>query len=74
MSQTIESQSTDKQQAIQQEGLWSYIGTVLISMMFPITVLFQGPRYLIRREYWKGILLFAIVAIELIIVFSYLEL
>jgi hypothetical protein len=72
MSQS-EMTPVSEQQATQKTGIGSYISDVLLSMMFPITVLYHGTKYLIKGEHLKGILLFVIVAIELIVAFSVLE-
>jgi hypothetical protein len=63
-----------EQQVAKKSGIGSYLSDALLSMMFPITVLYYGTRYLLKGEYLKGILLFAIVAVELIVVFSVTDL
>ena len=48
----------------------SYLSDQFISIVFPIAALWYGPKYLINREYIKGIIILAIFAIELYIIFS----
>ena len=62
-----------EQLAKEKEGIGSYIFNIVLSMLFPIVMLWYGPKYLIKGEYLKGILLILIVAVELIIVYSYLS-
>jgi hypothetical protein len=39
-------------------------------MLFPFVALWYGPKYLLKGEYVKGIVLILIVAVELAIVLS----
>jgi len=54
----------------EKEGIGSYIGNVVLSMLFPFVTLWYGPKYLLKGEYVKGIVLILIVAVELTIVLS----
>ncbi len=50
----------------------SYLSDQFISIIFPFAALWYGPKYLIKREYLKGVIILAIFAIELYIIFSVL--
>lgn len=52
------------------ESIGSYIGNVILAMLFPFVVLWYGPKYLLKGEYIKGIMIILIVVIELIVVNS----
>jgi hypothetical protein len=52
------------------ETLGSYIGNVILCMLFPIVVLWYGPKYLLNQEYVKGIVIILIVVVELIVLNS----
>lgn len=52
------------------ETIGAYVGNVILSMLFPFMVLWYGPKYLLKGEYIKGIVIILIVAVELIIVNS----
>jgi len=43
----------------------AYLSDVVVSMLFPVWVLWLGPRYLLRGELLKGIVLILIVAVEM---------
>ena len=43
----------------------AYLNDVVLSMLFPVWVLWLGPRYLLRGELLKGIVLILIVAVEM---------
>jgi hypothetical protein len=55
------------------ETIGGFIGNLVLSMLFPIWALWYGPKYLIKGEYIKGLVLIAIVAAELIAVFSIMD-
>lgn len=52
------------------ETLGSYIGNVILCMLFPFVVLWYGPKYLLNQEYVKGIVIILIVVVELMLVNS----
>ena len=54
------------------ETIGSYLSDQFISIIFPIAALWYGPKYLIKKEYVKGVIILAIFAIELYIIFSVL--
>ena len=54
----------------EKEGIGSYIGNVVLSMLCPIVALWYGPRYLLKGEFVKGIVLILVVAGGLAIVLS----
>ena len=48
----------------------SYISDQIISVLFPIAALWYGPKYLIKGDYLKGVIILVIFAIELYFIFS----
>ena len=50
------------------DSIGEFIGNLVISMLFPVAMLWFGPRYLIKGKYVKGIIIIVIVATEFIIV------
>ena len=52
------------------ETVGAYIANVLLSMLFPFMALWYGPKYLLKGELMKGIVIMLIVAAELIVVYS----
>jgi hypothetical protein len=68
------SQSTNETASQEnKEGIGGFIGNLVLSMLFPIWALWYGPKYLIKGEYVKGILLIVIVAVEFIVVLSIMD-
>jgi len=68
--QRAEEQQSQEKAKEEKEGIGSYIFNLVLSMMFPVVALWYGPKYLIKGEYVKGVLLLGIVAVELAIAFS----
>ena len=58
------------EEEVEKESIGSYIGNVILAMLFPFVALWYGPKYLLKGEYVKGIVLILIVAVELAIVLS----
>jgi hypothetical protein len=56
------------------ETIGGFIGNLLLSMLFPILALWYGPKYLIKGEYIKGLVLIAIVVTEVLVVLSIMDL
>jgi hypothetical protein len=54
----------------EKESMGAYIGNVVLAMLFPILMLWYGPKYLLKKEYAKGIAIILIVVIELAILWS----
>ena len=54
----------------EKETIGAYITNLVLSMLFPIVALWYGPKYLLKEEYAKGIVIIVIVAVELYIVMS----
>jgi len=54
----------------EKEGIGAYIGNVVVSMLCPIVALWYGPKYLLKGEFVKGIVLILVVAGGLAIVLS----
>jgi hypothetical protein len=52
------------------ETVGAYITNVLLSMLFPFMALWYGPKYLLKGELIKGIVIILIVAAELTVVYS----
>ena len=68
-------ESSEKEQSVvnkddTKESKGSYVSDQIISILFPIVALWHGPKYLIKGEYLKGIIILAIFAIELYFIFS----
>lgn len=55
------------------EPVSAYIINVITSMLFPFMVIWFGPKYLLKKEYVKGIVIILIVVIELVILGSIFE-
>jgi len=55
------------------EPVSAYIVNVITSMLFPFMVIWFGPKYLLKKEYVKGIVIIIIVVIELVILGSIFE-
>ncbi len=55
------------------EPVSAYIVNVITSMLFPFMVIWFGPKYLLKKEYVKGIVIILIVVIELVILGSIFE-
>ena len=68
----IVSENTNEKvnEAEEKESIGGYIGNLILSMLFPFMALWYGPKYLLKGEYVKGIVLILIVAVELAIVWS----
>lgn len=49
----------------------SYIQDQIMSILFPILALWYGPKYLVKGEYPKGVVILIIFAIELYFIISY---
>ena len=52
------------------ESIGSYIGNLILCMLFPFVALWFGPKYLIKGEVVKGVVIIAVVAVELYFVFT----
>ncbi|MCK4830524.1 hypothetical protein KA005_83170 [bacterium] len=55
------------------EPVSAYIVNVITSMLFPFMVIWFGPKYLLKKEYVKGIVIILIVVVELVILSSIFE-
>lgn len=56
--------------SVTEEAKGSYISDQIISILFPFLAIWYGPKYLIKGEYLKGIIILVIFAIELYLIFS----
>ena len=54
----------------EKEGIGAYIGNVVLSMLCPIVALWYGPKYLLKGEFFKGLVLILIVGGGLAIALS----
>jgi len=54
----------------EKEGIGAYIGNVVLSMLCPIVALWYGPKYLLKGEFVKGLVLILIVGGGLAIALS----
>jgi len=63
-------ESITPEQEVTKKEKGSYISDQIFSILFPIVALWYGPKYLIKGEYIKGIIILVIFAIELYIIFS----
>jgi hypothetical protein len=70
MSEVTNEKVNEVEEEVEKESIGSYIGNVILAMLFPFVALWYGPKYLLKGEYVKGIVLILIVAVELAIVLS----
>lgn len=54
----------------EKESIGSFIGNIILCLLFPFVVLWYGPKYLFKGEYIKGIVIIVLVVAELILVNS----
>lgn len=63
----------DTEKEKKKEPIGTYIINVITSMLFPFIVIWFGPKYLLKKEYLKGILIILIVVAEFLILGSIFE-
>ena len=55
------------------ETIGAYIVNIITAMLFPFVVIWFGPKYLLKGEYVKGIVIILIVVVEFIVLGSIFE-
>ena len=74
MSEATNEKVNEVEEAVEKEeekeGVGSYIGNVVVSMLCPIVALWYGPKYLLKGEFVKGLVLILIVGGGLAIALS----
>jgi presenilin-like A22 family membrane protease len=68
-----ESQKSTAQEK-KKESIGAYIVNIITCMLFPIMVIWLGPKYLLKREYIKGIMIIIITVVWFLIVLSIFDL
>ncbi|MFQ5943241.1 MAG: hypothetical protein ACE5JF_06785 [Anaerolineales bacterium] len=70
MAESNETDHVDVSKKDDRQSKGSYVSDQILSVLFPFLALWYGPKYLLKGDYPKGIVILAIFAIELYFILS----
>lgn len=50
------------------EGVATFLGNVMLCVLFPVWALWYGPKYAMRHEYWRASVCVAVAVTEVVLV------